>query len=331
VPVIWTGSTGGATMAQRAYPYFPGRDHGPFASFVAGPGKVQALHVVTEDTDKPQIPPYLATSSDHGDSWASAAATFLAGLLYEFPAAGAVRAHYDNGQLNMMGRYATIIYVGDDTTLLIVPNAYVDGELLEIGGSVVNGTPPARFCPALFVGHAGSYVRQAWPADTWYTDRNGLKTDPAGDAVLLAGVTLLRTGQFGLGPGRAYIPVFQGGAIRVMLTADYGATWSFSPPVPPEIVSPYSSSFCGAIGRAPTDTKPAQVVFPAPDYANSKMRFLRTLDLFQTFQPFGGVKAELLTSPAPYSGDYNYSFVNYGGEQHRPAVFPAFPGVFDKP
>ncbi|RZL88832.1 MAG: hypothetical protein EOP82_21690 [Variovorax sp.] len=332
VPVMWAGSTRGATMAQRAYPYFPDRDHCPFTSFVAGPGKVQALHFVTEDTDEEiQIDPYLALSSDHGDNWTSAAATFLVDCLYEFPAAGSDRIHYDNGQMNMMGRYATIIYVGNDTTLLIVPNAYVDGELQEIDGEVVSGVPPARFCPALFVGHNGSYTRQAWPCDDWYTDRNGAKTDEEGDAVLLAGVTLLRTGQFGLGPGRAYIPVFQDGAIRVMLTEDYGASWAFSPPVPPEILSTYSSSFCGVISRAPTETGPAHVVFPAPDYVEKKMRFTRTRDLFQTFEPFGGVKAELLTSPAPYSGDYNYSFVNYGGKRHRPAVFPAYPGVFDKP
>ena len=330
-PIVLTGSTGGATMVQRPYFYHFDRDHMPFTSFVAGPGKVQALHFVTEDKEKPQIKPYLMRSDNHGDNWTNADATFLDGLLYEFPAEGEVRAYYHNSQMDVMGRYATIIYVGNDTTLLIVPNAYVDGELDIVGGEVVEGTPPSRFCPALFVGHGGTYTRQAWPPDTWYTTRTGLKIEEGGDAVLLAFVTLMRTGQFGLGPGRAYIPVFQDGAIRAMLTEDYGATWSFSPPVPPAIVSPYSFSFCGVIARAPSETAPAQVVFPAPDYAGQKLRFLRTRDQFQTFEPFGGVVAKGLTSPAPYANDYNHSFVNYGGLRHHPAVFPAYPGVFDEP
>lgn len=325
VPVAFSGNTGQLSLTQVAYPFFPGRDHHPFTSFTAGPGIVQALNTVVEDVHKPQLAPYLAQSNDFGASWTSVPASFLTGLLYQHPAGGSdPRAFYDNGQLNMMGRFTTIIYMGGGVSLLIVPNAYVDG-------SIEAGT--ARFCPALFVGSGGTYTRQSWLGDTWYTDRDGIKLASGGDAVMFWGVTLMRTGHFATGPGRAFIPVFQAGAVRAMVTTDYGATWSFTPPVPPQIISTYIGIFNGVVTKAYKDAEnPETIVFPAPDYAAGKLRFLRSKDLLQTFQPFGSASVSNLTSPSGRnSTDFNYCFANYGGHRRKPAVFPAFPGEFDQP
>lgn len=323
VPVAFAGNTGTLSMAQKAYPYFSGRDHTPFMSFVAGPGVVHALNSVVEDATMPQVAPYLATSNDHGNTWNYAVANFLTTLLYQHPADGThPRAYYDNNQLYFMTRYATFIYVGNGVTLLFVPNAYVDGSM-ELG--------TARFCPALFVGTNGSYTRQAWPADTWYTTSQGYKVDPAGASVCLFGYPYMRLGPFGTGPGHAYIPIFQSGAYAALVTKDYGVTWNTTSPVPAAIVSPVTGSFNGVVTEAYKDDQhPEHIVFPAPNYATNTLQFLETRDMLTTFKQVAAPVKRVI-SPYVLADDENYCFVNYGNKQHKPAIFPAYPGEFGQP
>jgi hypothetical protein len=328
VPVMFIGNTGDQTMEQVAYPVAAGRNANSFTTSVVGPGKLRALHTVEEDITETMIPPYVAASDDHGLTWTSYIPTDLLPYVYVNPAVGGDREYLDSQQLAFMSASAVWHYVGDDTSILFIPNGYVDGELPST----------ARFAPMLFKVVGTNFERISWPPDEWYTDKTGLSLDsgtPGYDKVLWTFSPEQNQGQYSVGVGCLHVPVRQGGEIRMLHTRDFGATWEFSPPVPDDIVSPVEE-FLGAIVKPYIeDEQSARLVYAAPDYEENRLRFLATDENFEEWKGAGAVvKAKGALTPLSFgyaSPNSNYSFVNFGGRRYKPCIFPAFPGEFDRP
>lgn len=337
VPIFFTGDTGTQSMQQVSFPFHSGRDT-PFCSpYVVGLGKLQSLQVVTEDTDEPMLAPFLATSTDHGSTWASTTADFLTPYLRVIPLdAGdptatpprpAVRAHYDNSQLNAIGEYNVNVYLGDGKHILIIPNGFID-----MGGS--GGT--ARFAAMAFLGTNGAgYTRLAWPPDSWYVSAGGIPLLEGGDRVRLATYSQdSRSAQRGFGLGCMYISVTKDGAGPFMFTRDFGQTWAFATPTG----APNGFASSGAVIRPyESAEQPGRLVFASPRYGagddKGQIDFLVTDGTFTAFKKTAGVikpKEGVVSPPTSGSAATNLYFTNFGYGD-RPYIFPAFPGEFDKP
>lgn len=337
-PAFYTGDTGTQSMQQVSFPFFPGRDN-PFCSpYVIGPGKLQALQVAVEDLDKPLLAPFFATSNDHGSTWSTTTASFLTPHLFMTPARAAnpaatppepaVRAGYDNDQLAGIGAFGINVYLGEGKHILIVPNGFVD-----MGGA--NSSP--RFAAMAFLGTNGSgYTRLAWPADVWYVSSSGHPLQAGGNRIRLVSFSQdARSAQRGFGLGCMYIGVDEGTTSKLMVTHDFGQTWTLASPTG----APNGFADAGAVIRPyKSPEKPGQLVFASAKYAtvadNGRIEFLSIDGTFTKFKKTIGIitsKTRNITQTVPGTEAVpNLYFTNFGGD--KPAyIFPAFPGEFEKP
>jgi hypothetical protein len=308
VPVCFVASTGAYTMTQVAFPLFAGRDHLGFNTFTAAPGKLQALNFVNNlgGTAVPQINPYMSYSEDHGNSWAASSVPWL----LPFVNIG------DDVNQEQMALFATIHYLGAGKTLLLIPNGYRGSGL--------------GYCPMAFLGTGLSYVRIAWPADSWDVDHGGGLTVGNSNMVGVTNMQEPRGAHFAFGVGCFYTPVFEGGAWKIMFTHDFGTSWSISAAVPPNFVTA-GSDINGVMVSPFTGTKRGRIIFAAPDYVRNQLRFYSTTGDFAEFKDLGPVVKPQGTIYPTAIDSINYCYVNYGGAKFKPTVFPAFPGEFDKP
>lgn len=340
-PVAYYGDLTNKTLTQTAAPFYPGRDNSCFSVFTIGPGTLQALMTVTEDLDFAEmLPPYMATSTDHGRTWVASNADFLAPYLKKVPfqpASGeipAVREHFAMGespQLYNMAKYHINVYVGGGKNILIIPNGYTGTE-----GSV------DRYCAMAFIGSEGQgYTRLSWPPDAWVMDQAGMTTQIPESRVLLSfsGRDFL-TNQFGFGLGCMYYPTLYEGAARLLVTYDFGSTWALKPlPTLPSDVTGGVIGIMGCVVSPYVDgDDPGELLFTYVRYAAGKISVLRTDGTFTAFKKTGGaIKAKSNQPIRPngtslYSpnGEVNRHLTNFAASK-KPYIFPAYPGEFDRP
>lgn len=341
VPMFYAGNTGDMALTQVAVPFYPGRIHPGSKAFVIGNGRLQRLSVVREAdvADRATVPftyPYFANSADHGQSWSSTTTDFLHPFLHVMPAIGPDREYLNNTQMNRLQDNHLNVYLGQGKSMLIIPNGVVevsvpDGALLKT-------------CAMAFLGEEGAgYTRVAWPPDAWeFTAGNaavGEPTDPEEDSY----VTLLRqskdfySAQYAFGEGCMYLPVRIAGALKFLVTYDFGANWVIKDyPARPASVETHLATESGAVIRPyVSEDDPGELVFASPRYSgDGRIEFLRTNGLFNEFKKTAG----LLSYPAPLATmppqlffqmvEPNQHFTYFGGAGH---INPAFPGEFDKP
>ncbi len=328
VPIFYVGDTGTQTMTQVAPVYSAGRNNIAFAPFVIGLGRLQGIHVVEEDDTLvlPKVAPYLVNSTDHGDTWASAAAAFLTTYLFEYPIDGPDRAYYENLQLTGLAFSSLIVYLGQGKSLLIISNGFKD-----MMGDPMDTPPDARFGPMAFLGTDGAgYARITWPPDDWFTSSNGASL--GGDYLRFFGYTNdLRTCQFGFGDGCMYMPVRRDGTDnKIMFTRDYGSTWNFSGVLPGRMNDNNLSNFGAVIEPYVDADNKGKIVFAVPDYDLDKLVFFSTDGDFTEFKQVTSLKPPGNGLDETADPDFNVFFTNFGGAR-KPYVFPAFPGEFDQP
>ena len=327
VPIFYAGDTGTQTMTQKAPVYYSGRNNLTFVPFVTGLGKLQALQVVEEDETLvlPKVAPYFAESANHGDTWSSVAAAFLAPYLFEYPASGPDRAYYENLQLAGLAFSSVIIYLGQGKKLLIIPNGYKD--MLGSGGTPAN----ARFGPKAFLDSGGGYVNIAWPPDDWFTSSNG--SSLGGDYLRFFGYTNdLKSCHFAFGEGCMYMPVRRNGTEnRLMFTRDFGSTWQFTEPLP-GLMNTNSLTNFGTVIRPYVDSSnKGLIVFAVPNYDIDRIDIMATDGDFAAFRKVGSFKPGGTSGLDPASDPTFQVFFSYFGGDNKPYVFPAFPGEFDQP
>jgi hypothetical protein len=336
---VFVGATGDRSLTEVAFPNTSGAQHYVSQAFVTGPGGATMLMHVNDNptggggAHEDPTKFSFVTSSDHGGSWSAASTNLFDDLVAYYATYPNLWGPDLSNQRVTLAMRSTIIYMGDNKTLLVIPNGLVD-TYDSVGSS---STTTYLVCaPMLFRGDGGTYTRQEWPCDRWTSGWAGGGNATDG-FVGLFGTRIggLGTAHFALGGGAAYIPVFQGGAVRAMVTKDYGATWSFTPPVPPEFVNQDASFrdyfFAGAVVRPYVNEEDqGQTVFAAPDAAGGKINFFASNDCLQTFVPFGRAAS---VSGLTLSGNscMNHWLVNFGGRNRKPSIYPAFPTEFDAP
>lgn len=326
VPRLWTGDTGTQQITERAPPVESGRIHFPFTVYNAGPGRLEYLHAVMDELDyldpaplqvmKAQIAPWLASSTDHGATWSRATADFLAPYLKldEFGATNDYypyvqdRPSYLTNQLGPMTSGARIIYLGDGKTLMVVPQCWMG----EVAGDDTWAT-------LAFLGVAGVYTRIAWPAEDWISTNIAAPSSPA---VSTSYSRYFYSAHYAFAPGKAYVPIDAGTPTKVLVTEDYGSSWTLSAALPTGY----------AIDNAVFGTvvSPGVILFSVPDYTADTLSVVKTADAFLSFTALGTAKA----MPDLYNDDLGYGnrfLVYYGGAKRHPYVYPAFPGLFDEP
>lgn len=330
-PAFWYADTESQEFTQTAVPYFPGRNHQLFRPCVIGPGKLQALMFVKEDTDEVQIPPYFVTSNDHGQTWSFSYATFLNDKLYSHPATTGstpVRAYYDGVQNTWMSWYCINFYIGNGKNLLIILNCF----------DHMDGATP-RYRAMAFLGTGGSsYTRISWPADDWDVDASGVSTAPLATHIFLAFMKPDDlNAHFSFGTGCCHIPIQQAGVRKLLVTYDFGSSWHILPyPAVPASVTGTRTAITGAPIKPYINVDdPGEILFAFVDHTGGKITILQTTGLFDAFKVVGEVKhsgAIAINNPqlAGPAGDYNEYICNFAASK-KDYIFPAFPGEFDKP
>ncbi|MGA0610107.1 hypothetical protein [Caldimonas sp. KR1-144] len=315
--------------------------------FVGGPGKLAALKATLETVEsvdyvdmgtpedsyyagtwKPRVKVKLVTSNDHGASWNESDADFLEPYI-EFkmlPGTGLGSdpwsppgiTHFDrfvmngNQLLNMM-MGARVVYVGNNTRLLMVPQCRI---------------APGQWGTLLFRDAGSGFSRVAWPADsgTWLAP-----SEFGGSADLVLSFSgYFFAHWFSWGPGCAYYPVNHDNKMKLLVTVDAGDTWTLTPELPADINHNFIGTALGTTVRPRTDTSPGRVLFPRVDEAAGRIEWLATGGDLSAFAAAGDVAAPGIEEEfIGYAGRY---FVYIGdGATRRRYVNPAFPGEFDKP
>ena len=314
-PVAFSGSTGALALTQRTLPLVADTlgDNKPFAPFVIGKGRIQSLQAPVPKTGQPLISPYLANSTDHGDTWTAASAAFV--VPYLRLASGL----YDPNQLGSIPD-AINTYLGkndgseDSRSMFYLPAGWT-------------GT---QFVPMIFLGTNGQgYTRVSWPPDAWPVNAQGLPTT-TNQVTWATEAQDLRRVPFGFGRGCMYVPVKLADVPKIMFTRDYGATWAYSSgTMTPELSD---TPFAGVVMTPyESDTKKGRILFPAPNYTKQIIEFFRTDGEFNSFKKvLGAVSINGLRAPTGLDARaFNYIFTKFGGA--KPSIFPAFPKEFEKP
>lgn len=344
-PIVFTGDTHTKTMSQRAIPYYAWREHLGCRCFTAGPGKIHSLIFPGVNYAHPDwVPPYIVKSGDYGNTWEAHDADFLRPCIpteEEY-----LNEYYElfrhKQQIEMSN--SIVIYIGKDdsgidTTLLIVPGCYngVDWPMLT----------------RLFIGKDGVYASAPWPVDDWAPEPtigiyyNGTLTGYYHSEVVIH----QRRGnlsQLSHGRGRAFVPVYHGGHIRMLVTKDFGQSWELS------AVSlgahddiwgaedrPIYEKFggyekltvsCVIVEAYKNEDSRGRILIPMVDTYGSKVRFMETRDEFESMHKVAASIPLGKLEPDAYQVNrrtgLNHYFVNYG-YKGKSYVFPAFPGEFE--
>jgi hypothetical protein len=351
-PAFFAGNTVDKDLVQKDFPFFPGRDHPGGKMYVIGPGKLQQLVTVSElptAEDRAEVDityPYFANSIDHGDTWSGAAAEFIRPFLRTRPLTPLVpanpgadpptpeiperRAYLDNTHLNRLQDNSIIVYLGEGKSMLIIPNGVVTAD--DVFGSTTT-------CAMAFLGTNGSgYTRISWPPDDWVFPNLFGEPDDAPQYLRIFRLSKDRySAQYAFGKGCMFLSVVSDGALKFLVTYNYGSSWSIVPrPALPEGVSggilPES---CTVIKPYVSDDEPGELLFAYPNYATGRTPFLKTTGLFTPFKKTAAVvniKGQLgVGSSQLILGTFqaNVHFTYFGGA--KPSIYPAFPGEFDKP
>lgn len=358
-PVVYCGNTGQMSNAGQVLPNYPGRYHFVSAVQSTGPGKLMLFIGIQEDNEeifdpdsgdagewdysggaqRPQLPPYLLVSTNHGESWAVASAEFIAPYLWTAPSditpAGRIGA-YMNSQIDLIASGFTATYVGNGVTLIWI----LGGWDADVG----------EFCPMLFRYANGSFTRLPWPADTWYHNKF-IETTAWKDCYVnfvfhgnkelrpLISVNAGRANKWCFGVGCAFFVVvdkFNGP--QFLFTRDFGATWTLSAYVTSfdlpsatlslgdnaAVVSPYKSP-----------EAPGKIVFLVTDIANDKIYTMHCDGNFDSFKfkksrkAFDGAMKTLVGS-YQFLAAYNRLICYVGNKTtHPPYVVAGLPKQYD--
>lgn len=337
-PILFTGSTKDQTIVQKVLPTSK-----PLGTDFSADGVTNGLYIYplwrgalqyVRRCDFPPVPltapiPVICTSVNFGETWSTATIPELESYM----ASSYTTIAFDASK-------SIIVYLGNNKSMLIASFYHPR-----------TGSVPSQPMTIAFVGeNGGGYTRITWPADNWYPV---LFNQPVLNAVLLT-QNWIRSAQFSFGEGCMYLPVIQDNVFKIMLTRDYGATWSFSVEIPAQLrgigsretpgvngnVNAMPDGFAGTIIKpyANENTK-GEILFSYPDYEKKRIVFLRTDGTFEKFTRVGSARTDknlLTTQPQPsadedgvishHADGINYTFTNYGGY-----VYPAFPREFDKP
>lgn len=323
IPVFFAGNTGKRSLAPVSFPSYIDRTHYVGGMYCAGPAKlIMLVAIANEIPPFDLIPPYFATSPNHGDTWTNRDATELAPYLTQ--TLSGVQYVYDDAQLGALARNNVITYLGDGHTMLTIPSGQVD-----MGG--LNGAP--RYAPMAFVASpGGNYTRVAWPADTWYTNAAGVPVDPEGSRVQfpLADISA-KSAQLGFGKNCMYVPVWTMGGPRIMYTIDRGAKWTISPSLPATIsanLTKTNGACLTVLAPYISTTSKGLLVIAAPDYTTKRVTFFAAAGDFKKFSKvFIYRPRDGLQNGA--NQIFDRTFTNFGGFG-KPAIFPAFPKEFKK-
>lgn len=355
-PAMYIGSTKTRIVHEVTLPTNVGRDIDYFTPYCVGRGKLQYLMTVPEliTADPPytlatQVDPKLAYSSDHGETWGVQTATWLLPYIAQADTAWAPRFYNSNRQSTFMSLYCTMQYAGNGKVFTFIPNA------------VQEGTPTSHadvrqleFRPYLFLGDAGSVAltRVPWPADDWPTNIGGFTKYDDTNVLYEFGwrrLARLKAAQFSFGEGCLYVPIIRGphsletedtGSTtgwRIMFTHDFGSTWSIATAEPPPAVQNVGLG-CPAgtiIKPRLDDSKPGRLIFTGVHPDTGEVEFWQTDGNFEAWKRVWKIRGGEPLPSIDVNGDVLFDSANYvanfGNEVNAPAVFPAFPGEFEKP
>ena len=345
-PRMFIGDTITRTIHEVYPPRYTGRDMDLYTPACVGRGKLQYLGLVKETISgapkvwKTKVDPFLAYSSDWGETWSQTPATTLVpyfskwGMNYKAPPYD--RDWYDNTQLDYAGLYGMMMYAGSGKVWYVMPNAMTSPSPTDDPRSAV-------YAPGLFLADAGTdnFVRVAWPADTWVTNHGGYPEIVSGDTweIGFRRLNKLHCAHFVFGDGCLYMPVIPyltttdpvGSEItgwRIMFTHDFGATWTTSDIIPDAVQYVGSGCFAGTvINPYVPGKKPGRLFFLGFDVATSQFEVWVTNGSFDAWK-----RIFIQTDAFPFvgmdqGGDPFYDTAFYGVDYL--SIFPAFPGEFD--
>lgn len=336
---VWAGNVGDFTVDDSVLAAAAGRECTAARVQVAGPGRVIALQATMEQlastgwvlTDTPNpgdgyytgtwdayVAPRIWRSTDHGSSWSSYEATFLAPYIgqldFQIPpwstsgilAANYDRLLYDNQQMALMALGARFIYCGGDTVLLIVPACKLAAD---------------TYATLLFRSTDGgaSFSRVNWLPDAWTATLDGVPTPNVTSFVGYA-----YNLHWSLGDGHAFVPTKHADGVRMLYTTDHGSTWTLSGVVPPTYVPAFTDAFF------PTVIAPGKGVVATLDTVDERVGWARFGPDFSAYVALGTVSvADADDDLIGYAGR-TFAYVGDGINRQR-YVHPAFPGAFDRP
>jgi len=333
------------------------------------------LPVVDPGYSDPPVygPIKLVLTTDHGDTWTEHDADFLTPYIYtnltdpgvtegigpdddNLPSLG----FYNDSQLMYMLKNMKVVYLGSNKSLVIVPNAYMQGDpdYQAAGGPPYNiGDIGAVFRCIAFIGTGGTgYTKITWPLENFLVNMTGgyrekrnpdlsnsVTTNPIPGTTLLG---WMRPLPMAFGNGCVYVPTLYdegtfGFVWRIVFSRDFGATWTTSAPVPEAIVAPSinkptsagnpgQGGIYGIVVKPYVNSgNPGKIIFAAPDHAAGTLTFMSTDGNFVDW------KTLYTLHPGPSSLDSGAYFsawtMDHYFANYAKSVYAAFPGEFDKP
>jgi len=360
VPVVMQFNTKDKQVSNVPTPYIAGRNHLDFSLFTTGKGRVEYILGVEETMDhseggvtkvfKPKKKLNVVVGTNHARTLTPYVSQFFDDILYEHPvietAAGpkSDRRYYNNEQLQYLTKHATFIYLGDNKSLLFIPNGYDSGKEAEDYVSGENdATSFAIYRPMMFVGRGGNYTRLSWPGDNWRVNRTGYPDFGYRDGVFypdlkeknLVGFRRdpsCRKFHWAFGRGCAYIPVHhEDEGWKFVITKDFGASWT-TVDAPPYLTTAHGGGPNGAVIRPyKSSSSKGEIVFVARIPGTVEIHLYRTDGDFTEFKRIFKMKGKTdgLTFPETLTYSAEDQVIYFGGDKGPQYLFPAFPGEFE--